>query len=72
LVLRLQGNGTQNVYAGVMDSQRSPDAIEHGAFAGYMSIATLAYATKATVRCSYLVRDKKERINGLSIVDLGT
>jgi hypothetical protein len=42
------------------------DAIEHGDFAGYVSMACFAHEVGATVRCTYLKKDK-ERINGLSV-----
>jgi hypothetical protein len=60
------GKQPMNVYAGIMDDRHSMDPIEHGVFAGYVSIASLAHETGATVRCTYLKRHK-ERINGLTI-----
>jgi hypothetical protein len=63
LVIGPPGQG-QNVYAGILDQNHHPDGIEHGVFAGFVSIATLAFSTGATVECTYLEKDKA-RITGL-------
>ena len=59
------GNETVQVFAGIIDAGRHPNGIEHGVFAGYISIASLAMTANRQVRCSYLERDKL-RINGLA------
>ena len=56
----------QNVYAGILDQNHHPDGIEHGVFAGFVAIATLAFSTRASVECTYLEKDKA-RITGLLI-----
>jgi hypothetical protein len=57
---------SENYYAGIIDQCGHPDGIEHGVFAGFVNIATLAYSTRATVECTYVVTDKA-RITGLVI-----
>ncbi|MFM9847980.1 MAG: hypothetical protein ACKVP3_12570 [Hyphomicrobiaceae bacterium] len=57
----------QNFYAGIIDDKKKArDGIEHGVFAGFVSIATLAYAMRANVECTYVETDKA-RITGLII-----
>ena len=65
LVIGSPGKG-ENYYAGIIDRGGSADGIEHGVFAGYVSIATLAYAARANVECTYVEADKA-RITGLII-----
>ncbi len=56
----------QNVYAGILDQNHHPNGMEHGVFAGFVSIATLAFSMRATVECTYLEMDKP-RITALLI-----
>jgi hypothetical protein len=56
----------QNVYAGILDQNHHQDGIEHGVFAGFVAIATLALGTRATIECTYLEKDKP-RITSLLI-----
>jgi hypothetical protein len=63
LVIGPPGKG-QNFYAGILDQNHQPQGIEHGVFAGFVTIATVAFSTRATVECTYLERDKA-RITGL-------
>ena len=65
LVIGPPGKG-ENYYAGIIDKDKSPEGIEHGVFAGFVSIATLAYAARANVECTYVESDKA-RITGLII-----
>jgi hypothetical protein len=64
LTLNIEG---KNYYAGIIDDKRSgSEGLEDGAYASYVSIATLAYSLGATVECTYMKLDK-ERIVGLVI-----
>jgi hypothetical protein len=65
LVIGLPGKG-ENFYAGILDNDHHPDGVEHGVFAGFVSIATLAFSARATVECTYFMKDKA-RISGLLI-----
>lgn len=65
LVIGSAGKG-ENLYAGIIDDKNHRNGIEHGVFAGFVSIATLAYSTKSPVKCTYLELDKP-RITGLVI-----
>ena len=66
LTLRIGPPGAdgENYYAGIIDQGGASDSTEHGVFAAYVSIATLAYSMRATVECTYLEKDKA-RITGL-------
>ena len=56
----------ENLYAGIIDETHHPDGIEHGVFAGFVAIATLAFSMRASVECTYVEKDKA-RITGLLI-----
>ena len=66
LVIGPPGAPGQNFYAGIIDQNHHSDGIEHGVFAGFVSIATLAFSTRASIECTYLEKDKA-RITGLAI-----
>ncbi len=60
--------GTTQVFAGIMDSNHAAESgIEHGVFASYVTLASVANTTQRRIRCSYLVRDKN-RINSLTLL----
>ena len=67
LLIGPPGNKAENYFAGIMDRGGESDSIEHGVFAGFVSIATMAYSMRATVECTYVQKDKA-RITGLLIV----
>lgn len=66
LVIGPPGAKGENYYAGIIDDGGASDGIEHGLFAGFVSIATSAYYMRATVECTYVQKDKP-RITGLLI-----
>lgn len=52
------GDKGENCYAGIIDQGGASDGIEHGVFAGFVNIATMAYSMRATVECTFVQKDK--------------
>lgn len=63
-----QANGEiVEVFAGIMDSNRSPDAVENGVYSSYANMALAALTTGRKLQIKYLSHDKP-RINGMTIL----
>lgn len=62
------GEKFAQVFGGIMDFGRTAkDGLEHGVFAAFVSIASIAYSTKTRVRCTYRSKDKN-RVTGLELL----
>lgn len=66
VVIQPSTGGVVEVFAAIMTDKRELPEIEHGVFAAYAHMASLAYTTGKTLACSYLQKDKA-RINWMSL-----
>lgn len=57
-------NGTLfPVYAAIMPQRDDTNSNQDGVFAGFVSVALAAQATRTQLKCDYVIRDKERIVN---------
>jgi len=70
LVIGAPGAAGENYYTSIIGQARHAGTIEHGVFAGYVTLAAIALSDREWIECTY-VEGEKPRIAALRIVHQG-